>query len=118
KVNKLIEVGFIREVKYPMWISNILPVRKKNGQIRVCLDFRNLNNACPKDDFPLSIVELMIYATTSHEALSFMNGSSGYNQIRMALVDEELLQSYAFWAKECQHHISKGDAKDLRRHLS
>ncbi|KAL0299019.1 UNVERIFIED_CONTAM: Transposon Tf2-12 polyprotein [Sesamum radiatum] len=90
EVNKLIEVGFIREVKYPMWISSIVPVRKKNGQIRVCVDFRDLNNACPKDDFPLPIAELMIDATTGHEALSFMDGSSGYNQIRMAPTDEEL----------------------------
>ncbi|KAL0394684.1 UNVERIFIED_CONTAM: putative protein K02A2.6 [Sesamum latifolium] len=90
EVNKLIEVGFIREVKYPMWISSIVPVRKKNRQIRVYVDFRDLNNACPKDDFPLPIAELMIDATTGHEALSFMDGSSGYNQIRMAPADEEL----------------------------
>ncbi|XP_051145218.1 uncharacterized protein LOC127261085 [Andrographis paniculata] len=90
EVNKLIEVGFIREVKYPQWISNIVPVKKKNGQIRVCVDFRDLNEACPKDDFPLPITELMIDATTGHEALSFMDGSSGYNQIRMAPEDEEL----------------------------
>ncbi|KAL0337680.1 UNVERIFIED_CONTAM: Transposon Tf2-12 polyprotein [Sesamum calycinum] len=90
EVNKLIEVGFIREVKYPMWISSIVPVRKKNGQIRVCVDFRDLNNACPKDDFSLPIAELMIDATKDHEALSFMDGSSGYNQIRMAPTDEEL----------------------------
>ncbi|KAL0440371.1 UNVERIFIED_CONTAM: hypothetical protein Slati_2520100 [Sesamum latifolium] len=70
EVNKLIEVGFIRKVKYPIWISSIVPVRKKNGQIRVCVDFRDLNNACPKDDFPLPIAELMIDATTGHEALS------------------------------------------------
>ncbi|KAL0420448.1 UNVERIFIED_CONTAM: Transposon Tf2-12 polyprotein [Sesamum latifolium] len=73
-----------------MWISSIVLVRKKNGQIRVCVDFRDLNNACPKDDFPLPIAELMIDATTGHEALSFMDGSSGYNQIRMAPADEEL----------------------------
>ncbi|KAL0455728.1 UNVERIFIED_CONTAM: Retrovirus-related Pol polyprotein from transposon opus [Sesamum latifolium] len=78
------------EVKYPMWISSIVPVRKMNGQIRVCVDFRDLNNAYPKDDFPLPIAELMIDATTAHEALSFMDGSSGYNQIRMAPIDEEL----------------------------
>ncbi|KAL0413584.1 UNVERIFIED_CONTAM: hypothetical protein Sradi_1560100 [Sesamum radiatum] len=89
EVNKLIEVGFIREVKYPIWISNIVPVRKKNGQIRVCVDFRDLNNACPKDNFSLPIAELMIDATIGHEALSFMDGSSGYNQIRMAPTDEE-----------------------------
>ncbi|KAL0416646.1 UNVERIFIED_CONTAM: putative protein K02A2.6 [Sesamum latifolium] len=65
EVNKLIEVGFIRKVKYPMWISSIVPVRKKNGQIRV-------------------------YATMRYEVLSFMDGSSGYNQICMAPLDEEL----------------------------
>ncbi|KAL0291215.1 UNVERIFIED_CONTAM: hypothetical protein Sangu_2539800 [Sesamum angustifolium] len=90
KVNKLIEVGFIRKVKYPMWISIIVPVRKKNGQIQVCVDFRDLNNACRKDDFPLPIAELMIDATMGHEALSFMDGSSGYNQICIAQADEKL----------------------------
>ncbi|KAL0315217.1 UNVERIFIED_CONTAM: Transposon Ty3-G Gag-Pol polyprotein [Sesamum calycinum] len=90
EMNKLIEFDFIREVKYPMWISSIVLVRKKNGQIRVCIDFRVLNNACPKYDFPLPIAELMIDATTGHEALSFMDGSSGYNKIRMAPADEEL----------------------------
>ena len=87
-VNKLIEVGFIREVQYPEWIFNIVPVKKKNGQIWVCVDFRDLNNACPNDDFPLPIT--MVDATTSHEALSFMDGSLGYNQIRMNHKDEEL----------------------------
>ena len=90
EVNKLIEAGFIHEVKYPIWISSIVPVRKKNGQIQVCVDFRDLNNACPKDEFPLLIPELMIDATTGYEAMSFMDGSSGYNQIRMSPKDKEL----------------------------
>ncbi|XP_069149397.1 uncharacterized protein [Solanum lycopersicum] len=51
EVNKLIEAGFIREVKSPTWISSIFPVRKKNCLIRVCVGFRDLNNACPKDEF-------------------------------------------------------------------
>lgn len=55
----------MREVQYPKWISNIVPVRKKNRQVRVCVDFRDLNAACPKDDFPLPITELMIDATVS-----------------------------------------------------
>ena len=90
EVNKLIEAGFIREVQYPEWIANIVPVKKKNGQIRVCVDFRDLNSACPNDDFPLPITKVMVDATTGHEALSFMDGSSGYNQIRMNPKDEEL----------------------------
>jgi len=89
EVNKLIQAGFIREVKYPTWISNIVPVKKKNGQMRVCVDFRDLNNAYPKDDFPLPITEIMVDATTGHGRLTIMDGSSGYNQIRMAPADEE-----------------------------
>ncbi|RVW32939.1 Transposon Ty3-G Gag-Pol polyprotein [Vitis vinifera] len=70
--------------------ANIILVKKKNGHIRVCVDLRDLNNACPKDDFPLPIIKLMVDATTGHEALFFMDGSSSYNQIRMAPRDEEL----------------------------
>jgi len=73
EVNKLIEVGFIREVKYLTWIANIVPVKKKNGQLHICVDFRDLNDACPKDDFLLPVTELIINSTTGHEALSFMD---------------------------------------------
>ncbi|KAM1018797.1 hypothetical protein ACFX2C_040378 [Malus domestica] len=78
------------EVQYYTWLASIVPVKKKNGQIRVCIDFRDLNDACPKDEFPLPITELLVDATTGFEALSFMDGFSGYNQIKMAPEDEEL----------------------------
>ncbi|XP_074278402.1 uncharacterized protein LOC141601993 [Silene latifolia] len=78
EVNKLIDAGFIREVKYSTWIANIVPVKKKNGQLRICVDFRDLNDACPKDDFPLPVTELMIDATTGHEALSFIDCTAGF----------------------------------------
>ena len=84
EVNKLIEVGFIHEVKYPTWIANIVPVRKKNGQLRICVDFRNLNDAYPKDDFPLAVIKIMINCMVGHEALSFMDCTVGYNQIQIA----------------------------------
>ncbi|XP_074300093.1 uncharacterized protein LOC141631304 [Silene latifolia] len=64
-------------------------LRKKNGQLRICVDFRDRNDACPKDDFPLLVTELMIDATTGHEALSFMDCTAGYNQIHMAPEDQE-----------------------------
>ena len=54
------------------------------------MDFRDLNNACPKDDFPLLLTELTVDATIGHEVLSFTDGSSGYNQICMAPRDEEI----------------------------
>jgi hypothetical protein len=55
EVDKLIASGFIREVKYPTWVSSIVPVKKKNKQIRICVDFWDLNKACPKDDFLIPI---------------------------------------------------------------
>ena len=61
-----------------------------NGQIHICDDFRDLNRACPKDDFALPLTEIMVDATVGHEALSFMDGFSSYNQIRMASKDEDL----------------------------
>ena len=87
KVDKLITARFIKEIQYPRWLSSIVPVEKKNGQVRVYIDFHDLNRACPKDDFPLPITELVVDATTGFDALSFMGGSSGYNQIKMDPMD-------------------------------
>ena len=49
KVTKLIDSGFIREEQHPDWVDNIIHVTKKYGKIRVCIDFCDLNEACPKD---------------------------------------------------------------------
>ena len=117
EIDKLIEADFIREVQNPKWISKIVIVLNKFGQIHVCVDFRDLNDVCPKDDFPLPIIEIMVDATTSHDALAFMDGSSGYNQICMAPEDEELtafrtskryllLQGNALWFEERWSYIS------------
>ena len=53
KVDNLLRVGFIREVKYPEWLVNVVVVPKKGGKWRVCVDYMDLNEACPKDSFPL-----------------------------------------------------------------
>ena len=64
-------------------------VKKKNGQIRCCVDFRNLNKACPKDEFPLPNMDFLIDFATGSAMFSFMDGFSGYNQIIMAPKDAE-----------------------------
>ncbi|GAA0183013.1 hypothetical protein LIER_30504 [Lithospermum erythrorhizon] len=66
--------------------KRVRPIKQAQRRFRP----EDLNQACPKDDFPFPIPELMIDATTGHEALTFMDGSSGYNQIRMAPEDEDL----------------------------
>ena len=89
EVQKLLAAGFIEPIQHPRWLSNIVPVKKKNGQIRCCVDFRNLNKACPKDEFPLPNLDLLIDSAARSAMFSFMDGFSGYNQIRMAPKDVE-----------------------------
>ena len=73
---------------YPQWLANIVPVPKKDGKVHMCVDFRDLNKACPKDDFPLPHIDVIVDSTTSSAMYSFMDGFSGYNQIMMAVMDK------------------------------
>ena len=54
EVDSLLKVGFIREIKYPEWLANVVAVPKKGGKWRVFVDYSNLNDACPKDIFPFT----------------------------------------------------------------
>ena len=83
KVHKLIEYDFIREEQHPHWVANIVPFLKKNEKNWICIDYRDLNVACPKDEFPLPITDVMIDNTCNFERMSFMDGFSVYNQIKM-----------------------------------
>lgn len=66
KIQKLLDVGFIKPIKLPTWLANIVPVKKKNGQIRCCIDFRDLNKACPKNEFPLPHIDMLVDAAAGH----------------------------------------------------
>jgi hypothetical protein len=81
EVEKMLQAGFIRPCKYAQWISSVVPVQKKDGRWRVCVDFRDLNRATPKDEYPMSVAETLINAAAGHKILSFMDGNTGYNQI-------------------------------------
>ena len=72
-------------VNYPEWLTNVVPVPKKDGKVRMCVDFQDLNKASPKDDFPLPHIDVLLNNTVGHALLSFMDGFSGYNHIKMAL---------------------------------
>jgi hypothetical protein len=81
EVEKPIEAGFIRPCRYADWISSVVPVQKKDGQWRVCMDIRDLNRATPKDEYPMPVAETLINAAAGHKILSFMDDNTGYNQI-------------------------------------
>ena len=78
-------------------LVNVVPVPKKNGKVRVCVDFKDLNKASPKDDFPLTHIDLLVDNTAGHSMLSFMDGFSRYNQILMASKDREKIVFITEW---------------------
>ena len=84
EVQNPIECGFIQEKQHADCVGNIVPILKKNGKIRVCIDFRDLNIACPIDEFPLPIIDVMI-----DNLKGCLYGLSGYNQIKMYPDDEK-----------------------------
>src|SRR3954465_2707464 len=89
EVDKLLEADFIREINYPQWLANVVMVKKNNGKWRMCVDFTDLNKACPKDSFPLPRIDYLVDNASGHQLLSFMDAFSGYNQIMMAEEDKE-----------------------------
>ncbi|RDX85065.1 hypothetical protein CR513_33786, partial [Mucuna pruriens] len=80
---------FIREVQYPSWLANVVMVRKANGRWRMCIDYTDLNQACPKDSYPLPSIDRLVDGVSGYALLSFMDAYSGYNQIQMHPQDEE-----------------------------
>uniref|UniRef100_A0A2N9IX95 Uncharacterized protein n=1 Tax=Fagus sylvatica TaxID=28930 RepID=A0A2N9IX95_FAGSY len=89
EVEKLLQAGSIREIQYPTWLSNTVVVKKKNGKWRVCVDFTNLNQACPKDPFPLPKIDQLVDATAGHDRMSFLDAFQGYHQIALSTEDRE-----------------------------
>ena len=83
------KTGFIKEVKYPEWLADVVVVLKKEGKWRVCVDYTGLNDACPKDSFPLPRIDQIVDASTEHGMLSFLDSFSGYHQIPMYPPDVE-----------------------------
>ena len=88
-MTKLKQVGAIKEVFYPKWLANTVVVKKKNGKWRICVDFMNLNKACPKDPFSMPRIDQLVDATIGHPRMSFLNAFQGYHQIPLVLDDRE-----------------------------
>ena len=116
EVDNLLKAGFIKEVKYPKWLANMVLVSKIGGKWRVCIDYTDLNDACPKDNFPLPCIDQIVDASAGHGMLSFLDAFSGYHQIPMHQLDAEktffitptrtlLLQPNAIQVKECWSHL-------------
>ena len=87
EMNKFKQVGAIKEVFYPEWLANTMVVKKKNGKLRVCVDFINLNKTCLKYPFPMPRTNQLVDATVGHPWMSFLDVFQGYHQISLVLGD-------------------------------
>lgn len=88
EVVRLLAAGFIREIHHPVWIGNLVIVKKKNGSWRMCVDYTGLNKRCPKDPFSVQRIDQVVDSTDGCEFLSFLDAYLGYHQIIMKESDQ------------------------------
>lgn len=87
EIERLLRSKFIRKAKYVEWLANIVPVIKKNGTLRVCINFMDLNSSTLKDEYLMHVAEMLVDSVVGHEYLSMLDGYFGYNQILIAEED-------------------------------
>ena len=97
EVEKQLKAGFLSTVTYSDWIANIVPVSKKDEKVRMCVDYWDLNRASPKNNFSLPHIDTLVDNTATNAVFSFMDGFSGYNQIKMADEDKSKTAFVTHW---------------------
>jgi len=88
ELKNMLDADIIAPKRHSSWCSNLFFVRKKNGGIRLCIDFRNLNLACIKDNYPLPNMETLLQRVTGSKIMSMLDGFSGYNQVLVRKEDQ------------------------------
>ena len=81
EANKLLKEGFIQKAHYTTWMANIVMVQKSNGKWWICINYIDLDKACPKDSYPLPTINQLVNGVVDWNILSFLDAYSGYNQI-------------------------------------
>jgi hypothetical protein len=89
ELKRLLEAKIIVPLRYSEWVANLVPVRKKNGEIRLCVDFRNLNRCSLKDNYPLPKMDYILQKVVGTKRISMLDGYLGYNQISVMEEDKK-----------------------------
>ena len=97
EVEKILNAGFIYPIPLTEWVSNIVPIDKKHGTIRVCVDYHDINRACPKYNYPTPFIDQIIDECAGSEIYSLMDGFSGYNQINILPADQHKTAFIYLW---------------------
>ena len=101
EITKQLEAKVIQVSQYPSLLANIVPVPMKDGKVRMCVDYRDLNKASPKDDFPLPNIHILLDNCAKHEVASFVDCYAGYHQIIMDDEDAEKTSFITPWGTYC-----------------
>jgi hypothetical protein len=88
ETRKLLKAGIVREVWYPTWIFNPVMVRKSDGSWRMCIDFKDLDKACPEDCYPLPEIDSKVDSLAPYRLKCFLDACKGYHQIQTTPEDK------------------------------
>lgn len=112
EVEKLLKVGFIYPIPLTELVSNIISVMKNQGTIRVCVDCRDLNKFCPKDNYPVPLIDHIIDSYAKSVVFSFIDGFSSYNQINILPLDQHKTAFIFPWGSFAYRKIPFGLKND------
>ncbi|KAL0448709.1 UNVERIFIED_CONTAM: hypothetical protein Slati_1427300 [Sesamum latifolium] len=112
EVDKLMATGHIEEIQFPEWLSNAVLVNKPGEKWRMCIDFRDLHKACPKDFYPLPRIDQLVDSTSGCKLLSMMDASQGYHQIMLAPEDRKKV-SFITSSGTLRGHLPKTCGQDI-----
>jgi len=108
ELNKLINAKIIFPVRHTHWVSNLVPVRKKSDEIRLCVDFRNLNWASDKYNYLVPLMEQILQQVSGSKRLSLLDGFSGYNQVLMSPPDQLKTTFHTPWGTYAHRKMNFG----------
>jgi hypothetical protein len=108
EVQRLLNANVIREVKYSEWLANVFLVPKKNGKVRMCMDFIDLNKACKKDPFSLSRIDASVDKAAACKRFSLLDCFFGYHQIWLKKEDKEKTSFITPFGTYCYIRMPEG----------
>ncbi|GKA95379.1 reverse transcriptase domain-containing protein [Tanacetum coccineum] len=108
EVEELKKAGILRETRYQMWVVNTVIVKKTNGAWRMCVDFTNINKACPKDCYLLPKIDWKVDSLSDFKLKCFLDAYKGYHQIQMAKEDEHKTAFHASHGVYCYRKMPFG----------
>jgi hypothetical protein len=122
EVTRLLVASFIKEVYHLDWLANLVLIRKKNNEWRMCVDYANLNKHCPKDPFGLPRIDEVMDSTVGCELLSFFDCYSSHHQITLNKDNQIkytlwhlLLHDHVIWAQKRQSYLSACNTRVPRK---